>query len=40
MAYFPDTRVALIVGPLWLVVLTVLYYVFGLGKSRLVESIP
>lgn len=40
MAYFPDTRVALIVGPLWLVVLTVLYYVFGLGKNRLAESIP
>ena len=32
MGYFPDTRVALIVGPLWLVLLTVLYYVFGLGR--------
>ena len=32
MAYFPDTRVALIVGPLWLVVLTVLYFVLGLGR--------
>ena len=40
MAYFPDTRVALLVGPLWLVLLTVLYYVFGLGKNRLVESTP
>ena len=34
MAYFPDTRVALLVGPLWLVLLTVLYYVFGLGKNK------
>jgi AAT family amino acid transporter len=33
MAYFPDTRVALVVGPLWLVLLTVLYYALGLGKS-------
>lgn len=33
MAYFPDTRVALVVGPLWLVSLTVLYYVFGLGRK-------
>jgi len=32
MGYFPDTRVALIVGPLWLVLLTVLYYVFGLDR--------
>lgn len=40
MAYFPDTRVALIVGPLWLVVLTVLYYAFGLGKKTLVEGLP
>jgi len=35
MAYFPDTRVALIVGPLWLVSLTVLYYVFGLGRKAI-----
>ena len=33
MGYFPDTRVALVVGPLWLVLLTVLYYVFGLGRK-------
>lgn len=26
MAYFPDTRIALLVGPLWLVLLAVLYY--------------
>jgi len=38
MAYFPDTRVALIVGPLWLVVLTVLYYVLGLGRGVVAES--
>lgn len=38
MAHFPDTRVALLVGPLWLVLLTVLYYVFGLGKRELAES--
>ncbi|WP_266169113.1 amino acid permease [Dyella subtropica] len=39
MAYFPDTRVALLVGPLWLVLLAVLYHVCGLGKSRLVKSV-
>ncbi len=33
MAYFPDTRIALIVGPLWLVLLVVLYYLFGLDKK-------
>jgi len=30
MAYFPDTRVALYVGPAFLVVLTVLFYGFKL----------
>ena len=34
MAYFPDTRVALIIGPLWLVLLTALFYIFGLNTSR------
>jgi amino acid transporter, AAT family len=34
MAYFPDTRIALLVGPLWLVLLAVLYYVFGLSKAE------
>ena len=41
MAYFPDTRVALYVGPVFLVFLTVLFYVFklqptqdGLGAQR------
>ncbi|SFS17751.1 amino acid/polyamine/organocation transporter, APC superfamily (TC 2.A.3) [Dyella sp. OK004] len=38
MAHFPDTRVALLVGPLWLVLLAVLYYVFGLGKRELANS--
>ena len=32
MAYFPDTRIALFVGPLWLVLLAVVYYVLGLSK--------
>jgi amino acid transporter, AAT family len=32
MAYFPDTRIALLVGPLWLVLLALFYYVFGLRK--------
>lgn len=34
MAYFPDTRVALIVGPLWLVLLTVLFYALKLNTDR------
>lgn len=38
MAHFPDTRVALVVGPLWLVLLAVLYYVFGLGKRELAKG--
>ena len=33
MAYFPDTRVALIVGPVWLLVLTGLYFAFGLSRK-------
>jgi amino acid transporter, AAT family len=32
MAYFPDTRVALIVGPLWLALLVAFYYGKGLHK--------
>lgn len=32
MAYLPDTRVAVIVGPIWLVGLTGIYYLFGYGK--------
>jgi amino acid transporter, AAT family len=38
MAYFPDTRVALIIGPLWLVLLTALFYAFGL--NRFVQTKP
>ena len=34
MAYFPDTRIALLVGPLWLVLLAVLYYALGLDKGK------
>ncbi|RDZ25944.1 amino acid permease [Lysobacter silvisoli] len=32
MAYFPDTRVALYVGPAFLILLVALYYALGLGK--------
>ncbi|KZE65644.1 D-alanine/D-serine/glycine permease [Fictibacillus phosphorivorans] len=32
MAYFPDTRIALIVGPFWLILLTVIYYAKGFNK--------
>ena len=34
MAYFPDTRVALIIGPLWLLLLIVLFYGLGLNTNR------
>jgi len=33
MAYFPDTRIALYVGPVFLVLLTVLFYVFKLQPN-------
>ncbi|WP_400194890.1 amino acid permease [Lysinibacillus telephonicus] len=33
MAFFPDTRIALIVGPLWLVILVVFYYGKGFHKK-------
>lgn len=32
MAYFPDTRIALIVGPVWLILLTGIYYAKGFHK--------
>ncbi|MFE1246044.1 amino acid permease [Fictibacillus sp. NPDC058756] len=32
MAYFPDTRIALIVGPFWLILLTAIYYAKGFHK--------
>ncbi|MFC3886359.1 alanine permease AlaP [Bacillus songklensis] len=34
MAYFPDTRIALFVGPLWLVILVALYYGKGFNKKN------
>jgi AAT family amino acid transporter len=39
MAYFPDTQVALLVGPLWLVLLTALFYGFRLNATRTRGSI-
>ncbi|HEY9132734.1 MAG TPA: amino acid permease [Dyella sp.] len=36
-AYCPDTRVGLIVGPVWLVILTTLYYALGLGHGNVNE---
>ncbi|SME98837.1 amino acid permease [Pseudogulbenkiania subflava] len=33
MAYFPDTRIALVIGPGWLVLLVVLYYVLGYHRQ-------
>src|SRR3984885_15063111 len=39
MAYFPDTQVALLVGPLWLVLLTALFYGFRLNATRTRSSI-
>jgi AAT family amino acid transporter len=38
MAYFPDTRVALYVGPAFLVLLTVLFYVFKLQPTPVVQG--
>ena len=32
MAYFPDTRIALIIGPGWLAFLVVAYYLLGYNK--------
>lgn len=32
MAYFPDTRIALIVGPIWIIGLVVMFYKKGLHK--------
>jgi amino acid transporter, AAT family len=34
MAYFPDTRIALIVGPLWLIILVAFYYGKGFHKRN------
>jgi amino acid transporter, AAT family len=38
MAYFPDTRIALIVGPLWLGILVAFYYGKGFHKRGKVEQ--
>jgi len=38
MAYFPDTRVALYVGPAFLVLLTVLFYVFKLQPTQVAQG--
>jgi len=38
MAYFPDTRVALYVGPAFLVLLTVLFYVFKLQPTHVSQG--
>jgi AAT family amino acid transporter len=38
MAFFPDTRVALIVGPLWLGILTAFYYGKGYHKRGKLEQ--
>ena len=34
MAYFPDTRIALIVGPIWIIGLVFVYYKKGFHKRR------
>ncbi|HYK73391.1 MAG TPA: alanine permease AlaP [Pseudoneobacillus sp.] len=39
MAYNPDTRIALIIGPLWLVFLTAVYYGKGFHKRKLEETV-
>lgn len=38
MAYFPDTRIALIVGPLWLGILVAFYYGKGYHKRGKIEQ--
>ncbi|RBH35488.1 amino acid permease, partial [Pseudomonas sp. MWU13-2860] len=37
MAYFPDTRIALIIGPGWLAFLVVAYYLLGYNKRSAEE---
>lgn len=39
MAYLPDTRIALIIGPFWLVLLTAFFYVLGLSKKSIQDPI-
>ena len=38
MAYFPDTRIALYVGPAFLVLLTVLFYAFKLQPTNVSQA--
>lgn len=38
MAYFPDTRVALMIGPLWLLLLTALFFGLGLNTNYIQGS--
>ena len=38
MAYFPQTRIALYVGPVFLLVLTVLFYVFKLQPTQTAQG--
>ncbi|MDQ0244934.1 AAT family amino acid transporter [Bacillus fengqiuensis] len=38
MAYFPETRIALIVGPVWLIILVAFYYGKGFHKKNKVKS--
>lgn len=39
MWFDPDTRIALFVGPIWLAILTVIYYAAGINKVVIDESI-
>ncbi len=39
MAYNPDTRIALIVGPLWLIFLTFSYYGKGFHKKNIKRTV-
>ncbi|MEJ9232467.1 amino acid permease [Peribacillus butanolivorans] len=38
MAYFPDTRIALIVGPVWLIILVSFYYGKGFHKKNKAQN--
>jgi len=38
MAYFPDTRIALIVGPAWLLLLTAVYFAKGMHRRQHLEQ--
>jgi L-asparagine transporter-like permease len=39
LGYDPGTRVALYVGAAWVVLLTVAYFVFGIGKRIAVVAV-